>query len=142
VVASVVLVGPVIAAGRRRLPVQALDLGRDGLVEGVRMNAVLVTDYLRSVRQYVPELRPMLRYRLEDTIADVSQPVLVVRGTEDPIARHDWSARVATTARRGALVELPGPHHVQERQPVAFAQLVGEFRRVQTLEGSRPEGLR
>ncbi|MDP4331768.1 alpha/beta fold hydrolase [Curtobacterium sp. A7_M15] len=142
VVASVVLVGPVIAAGRRRLPVQALDLGRDGLVEGVRMNAVLVTDYLRSIRQYVPELRPMLRYRLEDTIADVTQPVLVVRGTEDPIARHDWSARVAATARRGALVELPGPHHVQERQPVAFAQLVGEFRRVQTLEGSRPEGLR
>ncbi|WP_416393115.1 MULTISPECIES: alpha/beta fold hydrolase [unclassified Curtobacterium] len=136
-VASVVLVGPVIAAGRRRLLTQALDLGRDGFVEGARMNAVLVTDYLRSVRQYVPELRTMLRYRLEDTVAELTQPVLVVRGDQDPIARHDWSARVAATAPRGAFVELPGPHHVQERQPVAFARLVGEFRRVQTLEGPR-----
>ncbi|SDQ60858.1 Pimeloyl-ACP methyl ester carboxylesterase [Curtobacterium sp. UNCCL20] len=142
VVDSVVLIGPVVAQRRRSLLLQATDLARDCLVEGTRMNAVLTTDYLRSVPQYVRELRPMLRHRLEATLPHVAQPVLVVRGTQDPIARHDWCARLASVAPRGAFVELPGPHHVQERQPVAFAQLVGELRRVQTLEGTVPEARR
>ena len=33
-----------------------------------------------------------------------------------------------------AFVELLGAHHVQEHRPVAFADLVAEFRRVETLE--------
>ena len=129
-VRSLVLVGPVIAAERRSVALAALDLARDGLVETARMNGVLIVDYLRGARQYSRELGPMMRYRLEDTLAGLEQPVLVVRGTRDPIARHDWSARLASTARQGVLTELPGPHHVQERQPVAFARLVDEFQRV------------
>lgn len=124
VVAAVVLVGPVIDARRRRLLLQAADLGRDGFVEGVRMNAVLVTDYLRSVRQYVRELRPMLHHPLEERVAGVAQPVLVLRGDQDPIARRAFAAAVAAAAPHGTLVELAGPHHVQERQPAAVARLV------------------
>lgn len=135
VVESVVLVSPVVVSGRRRVPVQALELARDSFVEGLRMNAVLTTDYLRSMPQYLRELGPMLRYRLEDTLPHVAQPVLVVHGSADPIARQAWSARVAAAAPRGVYVELPGPHHVQEHQPVAFARLVDEFQRLQTLEG-------
>jgi pimeloyl-ACP methyl ester carboxylesterase len=141
-VESVVLIGPVIAEGRRSALVQTMDLLRDCTLEGVRMNGVVFTDYLRSLPQYLRELRPMLRYPLEDTLPHVEQPVLVVRGAEDPVARHDWSARVAAAAPRGAFVELPGPHHVQEHQPVAFARLVGEFQRVQTLDALRPEAPR
>ncbi|WP_146239626.1 alpha/beta fold hydrolase [Curtobacterium sp. MCSS17_011] len=136
-VAAIVLVGPVIDSERRSLPLQALDLGRDGFVEGVRMNAVLVTDYVRSMRQYTRELGPMLRYPTERTITEVTQPVLVVRGTQDPIARHDWSARVAAAAPNGTFVELAGPHHVQERQPDAFARLLETFRSAERLEGLR-----
>jgi pimeloyl-ACP methyl ester carboxylesterase len=137
IVRSVVLISPVVVPGRRWAALQAVDLARDSFVEGARMNAVLTTDYLRSMPQYVRELRPMLRHRLEDTVPRLTQPVLVVRGTQDPIARGDWAERVASAAQRGVLVELPGPHHVQERQPVAFARLVDEFQRVQTLEGLR-----
>lgn len=136
-VTAVVLVGPVIDSERRSLPLQALDLGRDGFVEGVRMNGVLVTDYLRSMRQYTRELRPMLRYPTEQTITEVTQPVLVVRGDQDPIARHDWSARVAAAAPNGTFVELAGPHHVQERQPDAFARLLETFRYAERLKGLR-----
>ncbi|MBT1610698.1 alpha/beta fold hydrolase [Curtobacterium poinsettiae] len=136
-VTAIVLVGPVIDAERRSLPMQALDLGRDGFVEGVRMNTVLVTDYLRSMRQYLRELGPMLRYPTEQTITEVTQPVLVVRGTQDPIARHDWSARLAAAAPDGTFVELAGPHHVQERQPDALARLLETFRSAERLEGLR-----
>ncbi|PCN48592.1 alpha/beta hydrolase [Curtobacterium sp. 'Ferrero'] len=133
-VSSVVLVGPVVDDRRRTLFHQAVDLGRDCLVETPRMNAVVLTDYFRSVRQYVRELRPMLRHPLLDRVAALDVPVLVVRGDRDPIARRDWAARVAARARRGAIVELPGAHHVQEHRPVAFADLVAEFRRVDALE--------
>lgn len=121
---ALVLVSPVVDARRRRAALQAVDLVRDSFVEGVRMNTVLVTDYLRSIPQYLRQLGPMLRCRLEETIAEVEQPVLVVRGTRDPIARADFAATVAGNAPRGSLVDLPGPHHVQEHQPVAFADLV------------------
>lgn len=133
-VSSVVLVGPVVDDRRRTLFHQAVDLGRDSFAEGPRMNAVVLTDYLRSVRQYVRELGPMLRYPLLERVTDLDVPVLVVRGDRDPIARHAWAARVASNARRGAFVELPGAHHVQEHRPVAFADLVAEFRRVEALE--------
>lgn len=137
VVRAVVLVGPVCDRSRRTLLRQALDLTRDTVVETPRMNAVVTTDYLRSIRQYVRELGPMLRHRLEDVLPRLTQPVLVVRGDRDPIARREWSESLAQAAPRGALVELPGGHHVQERHPEAFGRLVEEFRRVQTLEDAR-----
>jgi pimeloyl-ACP methyl ester carboxylesterase len=136
-VASVVLIGPVVVEGRRHAVLQALDLARDCLVEGLRMNGVVTTDYLRSIPQYLRELGPMLRHRLEDTLPQIDRPVLVVRGSRDPIARRDWATRLAAAAPRGEFVELPGPHHVQEHQPVAFARTVDEFRRVRTTGGTR-----
>ncbi|ROP61100.1 alpha-beta hydrolase superfamily lysophospholipase [Curtobacterium sp. PhB130] len=134
---AVVLVGPVVDPRRRSVPRLAVDLVRDSFVEGVRMNAVVATDHLRSLRQYRHQLRPMLRYPMLESVSRLDVPVLVVRGAEDPITRHAWAARVAGMSVRGVLVELRGPHHVQEHQPVAFADLVSEFRRVQTLEGLR-----
>lgn len=136
-VLAVVLVGPVVDDRHRSLLWLAAALGRDGLVEDVRMNAVLLGDYFRSIRQYLRQLRPMLRYPMRDAVAALRVPVLVVRGTRDPIARSAWAGRLARAARAGAMVELYGAHHVQEHQPVAFAELVDEFRRAQSLEATR-----
>lgn len=139
VVSSVVLIGPVVDDHRRSLVRLATALAVDCTFEGVRMNAVVFTDYLRSAAQYLRELRPMRDYRMLDRVRALTVPVLVLRGEQDPIAKHDWGQRVVGAASRGALVELPGGHHVQERQPVAVARLIEEFRRVQTLEASRDE---
>jgi pimeloyl-ACP methyl ester carboxylesterase len=136
VVSSVVLVGPVVDDRRRSLVRLAAALGVDVLVEGVRMNAIVLSDYLRSMPQYLREVRPMRDFRMLDGVRALTVPVLVIRGAQDPVAKHDWVTRLTAAAARGALVELPGPHHVQEHQPVAVARLVDEFRRVQTLEAS------
>lgn len=137
VVSSVVLVGPVVDDRRRSLVRLAAALGVDVLLEGVRMNAIVFSDYVRSMPQYLRELRPMRDFRMIDGVRALTVPVLVIRGAHDAVAKHDWAVRLADSAVRGALVELPGPHHVQERQPVAVARLVDEFRRVQTLEAAR-----
>ncbi len=99
-VASLVLIGPVVDPARRTLLQQALDLGRDTVVEDPRMNGVVLTDYLRSMRQYVRELRPMLRYRLEEVVPTLTQPVLVVRGDRDPSAAA--TGRLRSPPRRSA----------------------------------------
>lgn len=139
VVTSVVLVGPVVDDRRSSLVRLAAALAVDCVVEGVRMNGVVFTDYIRGAAQYLRELRPMRDYRMVERVRGLTVPVLVIRGLQDPVSRHDWAERVVDAAAQGALVELPGPHHVQERQPIAVARLVDEFRRVQTLQASRDE---
>ena len=50
--------------------------------------------------------------RIEHRLRGVGVPVVVVRGTRDRLCPHDWATRVATAARRGRLVELPGAAHM------------------------------
>ena len=90
-----------------------------------------MTDYLRSIPQFLRELRPMLRYPTLRRIAELATPVLVVRGTRDPIARRDWVQRVTRAARQGALVEAAGPHHVQQHAPEDVAAAIVGFIRAQ-----------
>jgi pimeloyl-ACP methyl ester carboxylesterase len=139
VVGSVVLVGPVVDPRRGSLPRLGLGLGLDRRFESTRMNVVVFSDYVRSLRQYFHEVRPMQRFPMLDRVRQLTVPVLVIRGEHDPLAVHEWAERVVAAADRAALVELPGGHHVQERQPVAVARLVDEFRRIQTLEATRDE---
>jgi pimeloyl-ACP methyl ester carboxylesterase len=91
------------------------------------MNAVVATDYLRSIPQFLRELQPMLRYPTLRRVAELAVPVLVVRGTRDPIARRDWAQRVIHAAERGALVEAAGPHHVQQHAPEDVAAAIVGF---------------
>ncbi|PZF64590.1 alpha/beta hydrolase [Curtobacterium sp. MCPF17_047] len=137
VVNSVVLVGPVVDDRRRSLPRLGAQLLLDCAIEGLRMNVIVFGDYVRSIPQYARELLPMRDFRMLDSVRALTVPVLLIRGEQDPIAKHDWVERLVAAADAGALVELPGPHHVQEHQPVAVARLVDEFRRVQTLEATR-----
>lgn len=132
-VTSVGLIGPVIDDRRRTLLQQGFSLAVDGIRERPAMNATLLTDYLRSMPTYLRELRVMMRYPTLRSVAALEVPVLVMRGTEDPVARRGWAARVAGVAREAAFIELPGPHHVQDAHPGAVAAIVDEFIRVQTV---------
>jgi pimeloyl-ACP methyl ester carboxylesterase len=49
---------------------------------------------------------------IDQRLADVQVPVVVVRGTQDRLCPHDWATRVAGAAPRGRLVELPGAAHM------------------------------
>jgi pimeloyl-ACP methyl ester carboxylesterase len=124
---ALVLIGPVVDDRRPGAARQLAALLRDSAHESPRMNAVVLSDYLRSVPQYLRELRPMLDYPMLARLAQLAIPVLVVRGSEDRIARHDWALRVTDAAARGTLVEPPGPHHVQEHAPAAVATAIARF---------------
>jgi pimeloyl-ACP methyl ester carboxylesterase len=78
-------------------------------------NAIVLTDYARArLRWYLTELPVMMTYDLEARLALVPQPVLVIRGSRDPVAPRLWCEKLAATAPDGRFLEMPGkPHIVQ-----------------------------
>lgn len=110
---AVVAIGPVADREHRSLLAQGTALARDILAEPPRVNAVVFADYLRCGPVYfLREAGPMIRYPIEDRVSDLTVPLLVVRGGDDPIAGTAWCALLSDRAVRGTLVEVPGHRHV------------------------------
>lgn len=62
---------------------------------------------------------------IDRRLREVAVPVAVVRGTRDRLCRHDWADRLAATAPRGRLVEIPGAAHMTpQTHPEAIAEVV------------------
>ncbi|WNB84366.1 alpha/beta fold hydrolase [Cellulomonas sp. ATA003] len=108
-----VLIGPVVDDDARSAVRQGLRLLRDARHEPMRVNALITADYLRAgPRRYLATLPHMLGYRIHERIAQVTDPVLVVRGANDPIAPSSWVRRLADSAPRGTATEVPDAGHV------------------------------
>jgi pimeloyl-ACP methyl ester carboxylesterase len=114
-VSHVVLLGPVVDPEHSTVFQQSMALGLDSLRESPVGNAMVFSDYLRSgPRWYLTELPVMMSYDLAAQIALVPQPVLVIRGSHDPVAQRPWCEKLAATAPDGRFLEIPGkPHMVQ-----------------------------
>lgn len=114
-VSHLVLLGPVVDSRHRTVLRQALALGLDCLLESPSGNAMVFTDYLRAgPRWYQTELPVMMNYDIETRLKNVVHPVLIVRGSRDPVAGNTWCRTLAGTARNGTFLEVPSkPHIVQ-----------------------------
>ncbi|WP_104043744.1 alpha/beta fold hydrolase [Arthrobacter sp. ZGTC412] len=124
---GVVLMGPVVETSRKSVGRQAMALTRDSMFsESLTSNAIVFSDYFRAgPRWYLTELPVMMEYPLEERLAEVTQPVLVLRGTKDPIARRPWCVNLAEVARQGTMAEILGQGHVfQHTAPETAAQAI------------------
>jgi pimeloyl-ACP methyl ester carboxylesterase len=127
-VSRVVLIGPVVDPERRTAVHQALALGRDMLKEPPLANAVVFTDYLRcGPRWYLKELPVMLEYPMEERTGLVDVPVLIVRGSSDPVGSAGWCRRLLSSTRRGQLTEIKGRHVVQHASAPEVAAAIRSF---------------
>ncbi|BBE22786.1 hypothetical protein MN0502_16690 [Arthrobacter sp. MN05-02] len=128
-VRAVVLIGPVTDTDRPSALRNARALAVDTLLERPVTNLLVGAAYLQcGIRWYRTELPVMLGYRLDDRLADVPQPVLVLRGSLDPIAGRRWCRHLARVARDGRLVEVPGqPHAVHRAGAVIVADAILGF---------------
>ncbi|MDD7930032.1 alpha/beta fold hydrolase [Microbacterium sp. NE2TL11] len=128
-VRAVVLMGPVTDDRHRTLSAQARALALDGLLEPPRVNAVVLGDYLRSgLRWFFAQVRHMVAYPIEQRVEELSVPVLVVRGSRDPIAGDDWVHRLAGHAAAGEVLVIPGSaHHVERTDARAVASGITAF---------------
>lgn len=139
----VVLMGPVVNDQRRTVAQQALALGRDCLFfESPSSNALVFTDYLRCGPEwYLKNLRVMMDYRIEERIAGVTAPVLVIRGANDPVAPTDWCRRLAARATTAQFLEIEGTGHVvQHNRAVEVAESILAFAGISAAGQEAPQG--
>lgn len=125
-VAAVVTIGAVVDDEHRTAGAQALALALDSLGEPPMVNAILVADYLRcGVPWYLTQLRHMLAYPTEERVRELTVPLLVARGGNDPVAGRAWCRRLRDAAPQSTLVEVPGRRHVvQYSAPRAVASAI------------------
>src|SRR3546814_980756 len=104
-VAHVVAIGPVTDDEHRSVLAQAIALGRDSLGETPRINSFVFGDYLRcGIPWYVTQVRHMVSYAIEDRVAELRMPLLIMRGEHDPVAGQIGRAHVLTPCINAHLV--------------------------------------
>ena len=120
----VVLIGPVAQPGARSATRLGLRLLRDTVHESWRANGLMVHDWARcGPRWYLATVPPMVGYPLEERIALVRAPVLLVRGERDPVVPTSYLQRLAAVAREATVHQVAGEGHIAMfRRPAQVAQ--------------------
>lgn len=127
---KLVLMGPVVDPRHRSVQRQGLALFVDFLLrESPSSNWIVLTDYFRcGPRWYFTELPVMMAYPTEKRLPGIDVPVLVLRGSHDPVAGPDWSLRLSRAASQGTFVEISRTGHVaQHLRPAAVADAIRSF---------------
>ena len=103
---------------------------------------LLARDYLTcGPRRFVATARALLDDPVEDKLAHLTGPAVVVRGTRDPIAPHAWAARVAAGLPDARLAEVPGAGHALNfSAPRALADIVLALASATGMPGRAPRG--
>lgn len=129
-VERLVLLAPTVNDRERTVATQMMRLGQDTLRESPVANYIVVSDYFRAgMRWYLKTLPSMLEHRLEEVLPGITCPVVLVRGSRDPIVPTDWLARLAATGQDVTTGEIQGePHVMMYRSPEPTARFcLGEI---------------
>jgi pimeloyl-ACP methyl ester carboxylesterase len=124
-----VLVGPTVDRRDRTVLGHAWRLVRSAPFERPSLLPILARDYGRMHWRLVPELRAMLRHRMDARLPQVRVPALLVRGRHDAVAPSRWLAEMAALlGGPTAVVDLPrGGHAVHHAHPDAFVAAIAPF---------------
>lgn len=127
-VRGLVLSGPTWDPAAPSIPAQLLRLLADSYREQPTLVPVALADYARRGPWHILRAaRSMLRHPMAERLAQVSAPVVIVRGSSDPICSAHWAEQLAAAPAHGRLVTVPGAAHaVDWSHPGAVAQVVEE----------------
>jgi len=136
-VVGLVLVGPVTDPRARTWPRMLGQWLRTATHERLREVPVLVPQYGRTgAVAMVRGMDAVRRYRTDSVIARLDLPVVVLRGSRDRIAPHDWSSRLADLAG-GRLDTVDGAAHMV---PLTHPDAVADAVRRVTADAAHPLG--
>jgi pimeloyl-ACP methyl ester carboxylesterase len=137
-VCGLVLVGPTMDPAARTAPRQVLRWLRDTTREDPLQLLIL----LRDVRDAGPgRIAGTLAHAVRDPIQDklplVGVPVLVTRGSQEPIVPMAWAQAATSLLPLGELAVVPGPHNANYGAADHLGRLVLAFlgRRLLRLDG-------
>jgi pimeloyl-ACP methyl ester carboxylesterase len=111
-VRGLVLVGPTMDPAARTTSRQILRWLRDTAREDPLQLPILLRDiYDAGLHRVIGTLAHALRDPIEDKLPLVRVPVLVTRGSREPIVPVAWAATAARLLPLGELAVVPGPHN-------------------------------
>ena len=109
---GLVLIGPTVDPEKRGAVRHFFMLTYNSLYEPWWVNLLLLADYVRcGPVQYLKTLRPMLIHRIDRALSTAQQRAVVVRGTRDMVALHDWATSATRLLSNGRLIEIPRHSH-------------------------------
>lgn len=108
----VVAIAPVVDPQAPTALRQGLRLLHDFVHEPPAANLAVWRDYVRTgPRYFLASLPHMLRYRLEEAAARLEVPLLVLRGSRDPIVPLSWAQQLCRIAPQSRVVTVHGAPH-------------------------------
>jgi len=111
-VGALVMLSPTFDGRRGGAIGQAMRLAADAPRERPSLVLGGARDYLRAgAARLVVTLSEAEKIPLDDLVAGVTAPVLIVRGGRDPLATGRWAARLADRADRAWVAVVPGAAH-------------------------------
>jgi pimeloyl-ACP methyl ester carboxylesterase len=124
-----VLIGPTFDARARRVGTQLARWAPTSLREPPGLSSKLLVSYLQSgVGTPMRGFFAGLHHPIEDDVAAIAVPLLLVRGQHDRIAPAAWLAQLATCARDARSVVMPGgAHTVDYSAAAALAEVTVPF---------------
>ena len=134
-VARLVLIGPTTDPAARTLPRQYLRWQRNAPDEHLAILPVMLRDLAdMGLRRAATLLRVMLDDPIEDKLAHVQAPTLVVRGDRDRLVPPRWADEVVGRLPQGQLATVPGYAHMPHWSgPLALAPVLRAFLRADGL---------
>lgn len=121
-----VLLGPTVNPRTRSALQQGALLGLDVLLESLRSNWVVTSDYLLrcGLPYYLRQLPHLVGDRIEARLPEIGTRTLVVRGDRDPIVPRDWALEMVRLLPNAVFAEVPGPHVIMFSAPRQIAALI------------------
>ena len=108
----VVAIAPVVDPKAPTALRQGLRLLNDFLLEPPASNLAVMRDYVRTGPGYFLASVPhMLGYRMEEAAARLAVPLLVLRGSRDPIVPLRWAQQLCQLAPQARAVTVQGAPH-------------------------------
>ena len=128
-VRGLVLSGPTWDPEAPSIPSQFLRLLTDSYREQPSLVPVALADYARRGPLHILQAaRSMMRHPMADRLAEVTVPVMILRGSRDPICGQRWAERLAAAPADGRLVIVHGAAHaVDWSHPDVVVQCVEEL---------------
>lgn len=128
-VPAAISVGPTRDPAARTLAHQAWRMVRDLPGEPFGLVPLAVRDYLSATpARMVQTMRDAMTLPVHERMRRLTHPILVVRGTRDPVVPHDWVRELVDLLPRGELAEIEGaPHGATFSHPGEMARLILDF---------------
>lgn len=128
-VTKFILLAPTTNIKERTVIMQAVRLIQDFFRESLATNIIALRDYIRmGPLRYIQTAKQMINHDIEKELTKTAIPILLARGSRDPLVPHDWVNYLTALSPKISSIEIPNAAHVIQRsQPKRLTDACRKF---------------